>query len=179
MSIDKLIDGILEREGGYVFDSRDAGGETHWGITKAVARANGFMGPMRDLQRAQARAIYLKRYVAQPGFADVIALSPAIAEELVDTGVNAGPARASIMLQRALNALNNQGKDYPDILEDGECGPTTRTALKAFLAKRGKDGEVVMLRALNGLQVAHYIDIARTRQANEAFVYGWLRTRVS
>ena len=35
-----------------------------------------------------------------------------------------------------------------------------------------------MLKALNALQGERYIDLAEKRQANESFVYGWLRTRV-
>lgn len=174
MSIDSLIDGILEREGGYVDDPKDAGGETNWGITIAVARANGYAGPMRDLSRAQARVIYLRRYVEAPGYAAMIPISAAVAEKLVDIGVNMGPAVGSMMLQRVLSALNNGGKDYPDLKVDGEAGSATRAALSAFLKRRGKEGETRLLVALRGVQTERYLDITEKRPANEAFFYGWL-----
>lgn len=179
MTIEKLIEGILAREGGYVNDPRDAGGETNWGITVAVARANGFTGPMRSLTKAQARDIYFRLYVQKPGFNAVMPLSEAIAEEMVDTGVNMGPGKAAEFAQIALNGLNNGGKDYADIKEDGAFGPGSLRALTAFLSKRGKEGEEVFVKALNCLQGARYIELARLRSANEAFLYGWLRTRVS
>ena len=40
------------------------------------------------------------------------------------------------------------------------------------------DKTQVMLKALNSLQGAFYIDISRSRAANESFTFGWLRTRV-
>ncbi|MGJ3625940.1 glycosyl hydrolase 108 family protein [Sphingomonas sp. MMS24-JH45] len=39
------IEEVLANEGGYANDPRDAGGETMFGITKAVARADGYTGP--------------------------------------------------------------------------------------------------------------------------------------
>lgn len=179
MSIDALIEGVIGREGRYSNHPNDTGGETMWGITHRVARANGYHGPMRAMPRSTAKTIYFKRYVQDPGFASVMVLSAPIAEDLVDTGVNMGPAVASLMLQQALNGLNNQGRDYADIREDADVGPATLAALKAYLAKRGREGELVMLKALNALQGARYIELARGRAANEAFLYGWLRARVS
>jgi lysozyme family protein len=179
MSIEKLIDGVIGREGGYSNNPNDTGGETMWGITIRVARANGYAGPMRDMPRETAKDIYFRQYVQNPGFAAIMPLSEAIAEELVDTGVNMGPGVAALMLQKALNGLNNQARDYPDIAEDADVGPGTIGALKAYLDKRGKEGEAVMLKALNCLQGARYIDLARGRAANESFLYGWLRTRVA
>ena len=179
MTIDEVIEDVIAKEGGYSNDPRDAGGETNWGITVAVARANGFKGPMRDLPRATAKAIYERQYVIRPGFDRVGDRSPAIGAELVDTGVNMGPAVAAIMLQRSLNALNRGGKDYPDIGTDGAVGPATLRALERFLAVRGKEGEAVMLKALNCLQGERYISLAEKRGANEAFLFGWLRTRVA
>lgn len=179
MSVDSIIEGILQREGGYVNDPRDRGGETMFGITAAVARSYGYTRPLRDLPKGLAKEIYFKRYAAGPGFSDLMPISTTIAEEMIDTGVNMGPSVATLFLQQALNGLNNQGKDYPDIKEDGDCGPGTREALAAFLAKRGKEGEAVLIKALNCLQGARYIDLARGRPANEAFLYGWLRTRVA
>jgi len=35
-----------------------------------------------------------------------------------------------------------------------------------------------LLKGLNALQGERYIELAEKRQANESFVYGWLRTRV-
>lgn len=179
MSIEKLIDGVIGREGRYSNNPDDTGGETMWGITHRVARANGYTGSMRSMPRETARDIYFSQYVQKPGFAAVMELSEPIAEELVDTGVNMGPAIASGMLQKALNGLNNKGRDYPDIAEDADVGPATLRALKAYLNKRGAEGEQVLLKALNCLQGARYIELARMRTANETFLYGWLRTRVS
>lgn len=179
MSIDTIIDGIIGREGRYSNNPADRGGETMWGITAAVARANGYKGPMRNMPRETAKDIYHKRYVQDPGFAALMTLSEPIAEELVDTGVNMGPAVASLMLQKALNGLNNQGKLYNDILEDGDVGTATFNALRAYLKARPDEGEAVMLKALNCLQGARYIELARGRPRNETFLYGWLRTRVA
>ena len=177
--IASLIAGVIDREGGYSNNPADRGGETMYGITKAVARRNGYGGAMKDLPRAVAEAIYFSEYVTKPGFAAIIPLSERIAEELVDTGVNMGPGVASRFLQVALNGLNGGGKLYRDIGEDGDVGPATVGALKAYLAKRRAEGESVLLKALNCLQGARYIELARTRTANTAFLYGWLRTRIS
>lgn len=174
MRINQVIEDVLAREGGYVNDARDAGGETNFGITRATATANGWKGSMRDLPRDFARDIYRRQYVVRPGFDQVGAVSEAIAGELVDTGVNMGPPVAAKFLQRALNALNNRGRDYADIAVDGQIGPGTTAALKAFLEKRGVDGERRLLALLNALQGERYVALAEGRAANEAFMYGWL-----
>jgi lysozyme family protein len=176
---DTLVEGLIAREGGYTNNPADPGGETIWGITKGVARENGYSGPMRAMTRDQAKAIYRAKFWAKPGLYLIAPLSPAIAEELLDTGVNAGTGTAGMMLQRALNALNREGRDYPDVKVDGGIGPGTAGALATYLKKRGRAGESVMLKALNCLQGARYIEIAEGREASEQFVYGWLDARVA
>ena len=52
-------------------------------------------------------------------------------------------------------------------------------ALRAFLGRRGDAGERVLLKALNCLQGARYIDLAQRRSANESFLYGWIANRVA
>lgn len=178
MSIQTIIDGLIEREGGYVDSPDDRGGKTCWGITEAVARQNGYAGTMRNLPRAFAVALYERRYVTDPGFDKVIDLSPRIAEELVDTGVNMGPAIPGVWLQRTLNAMNRQAKDYADIQVDGKIGPGTMVALRALLDRRGTDGEVAVLRMLNCLQGVRYLEITEGREKNETFLFGWLMNRV-
>ena len=177
--VDRLIDGLIEREGGYVNHPADRGGPTNYGITLAVARANGYAGPMRDMPRAEGEAIYRRLYWTRPGFDAVAALSGRVAAELFDTGVNMGPAVAVTFLQRALTALNRGGQDYPDLVPDGRAGPVTLDALRAFFAVRGKAmGETVLLRALEALQGERYLRLAERRPANEAFLYGWLANRI-
>lgn len=176
--VEQLLDELLRREGGYVDDPRDAGGETHWGITVAVARADGYSGPMRDLPRERAKAIYRKRYWTRPNFDAVARLSPTIAAELFDTGVNMGPSVPSAWLQRWLNVLNRGGRDYRDMAVDGAIGPMTLSCLQTFLRIRGDLGEVVLLRALNCSQGHRYLELAEGRSANEAFLFGWMNGRV-
>jgi lysozyme family protein len=129
LAIDALIDALIDREGGYVNHPADRGGPTRWGITEAVARAQGYTGPMRDLPRAEAATIYRRIYWLRPAFDRVAARAPRIAAELFDTGVNMGTAIATGVLQRALNALNRTARDYPDIMVDRALGPRTLSAL--------------------------------------------------
>lgn len=178
MTIQAIIEGIIEREGGYSNNPRDAGGETMYGITATTARANGYTGAMRDLPRDLAAKIYLHRFVTAPGFTKIVAINTAIGEELVDSGVNCGPARPGPWLQRTLNLLNRQTKLFPDLVVDGELGPATQAALLHVLRQRRKEGETVILRALNGLQTAHYFEVAERRPENEEFFFGWILNRV-
>ena len=178
MPIDTLIDDVIAREGDYSNHPADKGGPTRWGITEAVARANGYDGDMRRLPRAVARDIYRRLYWIRPAFDQVADHAPALAAELFDTGVNMGPAVAAGFLQRALNALNRGQADYPDMPVDRRIGPVTLAALAAFLAHRGASAETVLLKAVEALQGERYLALAERRPANEAFLYGWLANRI-
>jgi lysozyme family protein len=173
-----LIDAVIDREGGYVDHPADPGGATKWGITAAIARANGYAGDLRLLGRARAAAIYRRGYWQRPCLDRVAERAPALAAELFDTGVNMGPPVACGFLQRALNTLNRGASDYPDIVFDGVIGPVTLVALDAFLARRGRGGETVLLRAIEALQGERYLSLAERRPAAEAFLYVWLANRI-
>jgi lysozyme family protein len=154
-NIDELIDGLIAREGGFVDHPADKGGPTRWGITQSVARRHGYMGQMENLPRNVAALIYTKQYWRTPAFDKVAQIAPILAEELFHTGVNMGTSTAIGFLQRALNALNRNGADYPDIAVDRTIGTDTLRALEAFLTKRGPSAEGVLTKAIDALQGAH------------------------
>lgn len=179
--IQSMIDHLIGVEGRYAFNVNDAGGETMWGITARVARANGYSGAMIAMTKELAAEIYLREYFVAPGLDKVFLMSPSIAEELFDTGVNMGVGVASKFLQRCLNALNRSHTTspmYPDLVPDGALGEKSISALGMFLRARGAQGEVVMLRMLNALQGNRYIEITESRVQNEEFVFGWFLNRV-
>lgn len=178
MNVDDLIDEVIGREGGYVNHPADRGGATRWGVTEAVARAQGWRGEMRSLPREQAVEIYRRLYWLRPGFDRVAERAPRVAAELFDTAVNMGAETATGFLQRALNALNRSGRDYADLATDRRIGGQTLAALAGFLRVRGAAGEAVLLKAIDALQGARYVQLAEQRPANEAFLYGWLAGRV-
>ena len=178
MTVNPVIEAVLKNEGAYVNHPDDPGGATHWGITEKTARSYGYSGDMRDFTRDQAYTILEKNYWYQPGFDKVNALSSVIAMELCDTGTNMGPSVAIRWLQRWLNVYNHQGKDYSDIIVDGKIGAATLKALTDFLARRGKEGEAVLLVSLNCSQGQYYLELAEGKSTNESFIYGWMMARV-
>lgn len=171
----EIINEMIRVEGGYVNDPDDSGGETNFGITKARARSSGYLGPMRDLPRQTAFDIYAAEYWDTVRADDLVKLSERVTEEVVDTGANCGPGRAGRFLQRALNVFNKRAKLYPDLRVDGNIGPATIDALRGYLATRDED---TLVKALNCLQGAKYIELAERREKDERFVYGWLKNRV-
>lgn len=177
-TINRLIDNIIEVEGGFSDHPSDPGKTTMYGITESVARQNGYTGHMRDMPQKFAREIYYNRYVVEPGFDKVLLLSPIIAGELIDTGVNMGTKVSAQFLQRCLNAFNLQGSAYSDLVVDGAIGNATIQALKSYMTLRKADAVPVILSALNCLQGARYIEIIESRPTSESFVFGWFKNRV-
>ncbi len=169
---------VVGIEGGYSDHKDDRGGKTKFGITEAVARAEGYQGSMYLLPLETAHAIYRKRYWNVLKLDAIAELSEPLADELFDTGVNMGTGTAGTFLQRALNSLNRQATDFADLVVDGAIGDKTVNALRSYMLFRGKRGETVLLRALNCLQGARYIELSELRQANESFVFGWIDNRV-
>lgn len=178
MDIDELIDQVIRREGGYSDHPADRGGPTNMGITQGVARANGYAGPMRSLPRSMAESIYRRLYWEQPGYGFVADINDIVAAELFDIAVNMGVGTATGFLQRALNALNRNQRDYPDLQVDCTVGARTLAALRAYQALRGSPGDRVLLKTLQALRAERYVALAEARPANEAFLYGWLANRI-
>lgn len=177
LTVATIIDRVIAAEGGYSKNPADKGGETMYGITVAVARANGYHGAMRDLPLDLAKHIYNKRYVIEPKFDQVAGIDLDVGMELIDTGVNMGPHRAAEFLQRWLNGFNFGGQ-YQELFIDGRVGTVTLDALDRFLRWRKAEGTAVLLKALNGLQAARYLEITERDKSQRMFLFGWVRERV-
>lgn len=175
----QIINDIIDREGGYINDPSDSGGETNFGITLNVARNFGYSGLMKDLPRSVAFQIYAATYWDSLKLDLVEQKSAILAEELADTAVNMGVGRAGEFLQRCLNVFNNGGVDYPNLKVDGQVGFKTIECLNKFLDKRGQNGIKVLFKALNCLQGAFYIELCEKREKDEKFIVGWLLNRVA
>ncbi|MGH4001038.1 MAG: glycoside hydrolase family 108 protein [Pseudonocardiaceae bacterium] len=166
-------------EDGFVAHPDDRGGPTKYGVTqKTLGSYRGRPVTREEVEALtvdEAIRIYELRYVVDPGFDKLAEISLRVAAEVVDTGVNMGVGTAGVFLQRALNALNARGELYPDLVVDGRCGSATRAALTSYLAHRN---ESALVKALNCLQGARYVELCEARERNESFLYGWLQNRV-
>ena len=120
---DSIINDIIAVEGeAYTNDPADKGGPTKYGITQKTL--SGYLGvvasaeDVRNMTKDMAFKIYRQRYILDPRFDMLERISPAIAAEVIDTGVNMGPKTAAVFLQRSLNALN-YSRSYPMLVVDG------------------------------------------------------------
>jgi lysozyme family protein len=160
-------------EGGYSNDPLDPGGATMYGVTERVARAWGFRGSMRDLPLDVARQIYREQYWDPLRLDEVASVAPAVALEVFDSAVNLGVVPAATFLQRSLGALG-----LVDVTVDGHLGAVTMAGLRSYLAPRKDEGVLVLLRCLNGLQLAEYVRQVEVNPDKRRFFYGWVRARV-
>jgi lysozyme family protein len=111
-AFDDAFEALIGVEKGYVVDN---GGPTMYGVTQAVARANGYTGDMRNLPLSTAKAIAKAKYW------DVYRcdeLDPRIGFQVFDAAYNGGYVVK--WLQQASGAA-----------ADGKFGPDTLAAVKA------------------------------------------------
>lgn len=165
-------------EGGYSNHKSDPGGKTMFGITERVAQRHGYVGDMKSLPMEVAIDIYHADYWIGMNLDLVADCDKGLALEMFDTGVNMSIHYPQVWLQEGLNLFNRRGKDWPDILEDGEVGRVTIKALRSLMKRRGDDGIRMLLKYLNVQQGARYAYLARRNQKFEDFVYGWYLRRV-
>jgi lysozyme family protein len=131
MNFDEAFHHLLGHEGAYSNHPNDPGGETMWGVTKAVARADGYVGEMKDFSVEAAKSIYREKYWEA---VQAEKLPPTIRYAVFDAAVNSGPSTSIKWLQESVGAT-----------PDGVLGPKTLAAinqlnpegiLRRMLAKR-------------------------------------------
>jgi lysozyme family protein len=150
MNFDQALAIVLKHEGGYVNHPSDPGGETNFGITKAVAQRNGYHGDMRDIPMDVVARIYRK------GYWDAVRadeMPQEVRYAVFDAAVNSGPGQAIRWLQRAVN-----------VKDDGVLGPQT------LLAVRMQNPEVLLRRVL-----AQRLKFMSGLSNWPAFSRGWAR----
>lgn len=126
---DKAWRDLLGNEGGYSNHPSDPGGETMWGVTKRVAVANGYTGPMRDLPETTAKGIAKREYWDKY---QCDALPDVIAFQVLDAAYNGGyPVK---WLQLAVGTKPD-GKIGPATLAAANGTDPAKVAMK-FLAYR-------------------------------------------
>lgn len=175
----------MVHEGGYAKDADDLGGETYRGISRKfnpgwagwtridqTKRRRGFPASLgRDAALQAAVQAFYKQHYWDKFQGDAIPSQP-IANELFDTGVNLGIARAVEFLQRGLNVLNRNQKLYRDLVPDGLFGRKTLAAVRAYLKNDKPD---LLLKIMNVLQGMHYIEFMTKSPVQEKYARGWFR----
>jgi lysozyme family protein len=151
---DRCLDAVLGFEGGFVNDSRDPGGATKFGVTRAVLgealERPATIADVQALTRDGAAAIYRRRYWTVTGCDHL----PAGVDLLTfDTAVNMGPAVAGRFLQQAAGTI-----------ADGIVGPQTTAAVNA------KDPRAI-IESVSAYRGARY----RALAGFEVFGKGWLK----
>lgn len=155
---DKALAVILKHEGGYVNHPRDPGGITNLGVTKKTWE--GWTGApasplqMRNLTPAQVAPLYRKNYWDRLRCDEMPA---GVALTVFDFGVNAGPARAALLLQRIVGTA-----------ADGKIGPATLNAVRQYCRLKSP---AELIRAYSESRRNYY----RRLKTFATFGKGWLR----
>jgi len=180
-------------EGGYVNDPDDRGGETAFGIARVynpnwdgwliIDRLKKTHASFKVLKEVidnhpqlilLAEKLYEKKYFSPLRLHQV---NQAIANELYDSSVNLGQGAAGKSFQRALNILNRNQKDYPDITVDGAIGQMTISSYDSLMDTarfRSRNKEKLtrwLIKWINFFQMQVYYKHDGTAQ--EKFMPGW------
>lgn len=171
-------------EGGWKADeAEDSGGETYRGVARNY-HPNWPGWPMIDAAKGEAdfhealinsvvlndlvEEFYLEEYWDRSRCAE---MPQAIANEVFDKAVLMGCGKSGKLLQQALNVLNRNEKDYPDIEEDGHVGPMTLRVLRLCV---GLGREESLMKALVLFQGYHIISVMLRNPVKEVYAAGWL-----
>lgn len=172
-------------EGGYANDPDDNGGETYKGISRknfpnwvgwskidAAKQSETFPGILYndEVLNKQVEDFYHTEFWNALNLDQI--KDQNICNELYDTAVNVGVRKAATFLQRSLNLLNRNGKDYKEVLVDGKLGENTWTTVNNHKSK-----ETLSI-LLNLLQGAFYVKICEENPKQEKYLHGWIDKRI-
>jgi len=166
VNFDEAVKILLVDEGGFTDDSRDRGGITNYGITKAtlLEAIEADIVPrettIRTLTKSNAIDIYSEFYWKRLNLDKIDAQS--IANKILNVSVNVGLHWGVILLQRAVHAATG------DVLEeDGILGPKTLEAVNSAPAAS-------LLAAYRSEQAGYYRSIVTKDDSQSCFLNGWI-----
>lgn len=145
MTFEQAVDIILAKEGGYVNNPNDSGGETNMGISKRSYPSV----DIKNLTKDQAKKIYYKDFWLKIKAEE---LPPKIRLHVFDFAVNAGVSTAIRTLQNAVGTAS-----------DGIIGAQTIKAVQRLTAR---DYAVARMK--------YYTSLAKRRPKDIVFLDGWL-----
>ena len=148
----EIIEDVIEKEGGYIDDPVDPGGETKYGISKRAFPKE----DIKNLTIDKAKDIYYNKYW-KPSKAYLIHHD--LQHIYFDMCVNFGIIGAGKVLQRAINGKYKAGLEL-----DGRVGPKTLKALKNLEPDR-----------LRAYRVLKFATIVVSKQSQEKYWYGWFK----
>ena len=152
MKFEDIIDDVFKKEGGYVNDPKDPGGETKYGISKkAFPNVD-----IKSLTKEDAKKIYMDNYWKP---SKVESIPEKLRHIYFDRWVNFGIRGAGRVLQRACN-----GKNKDKIEVDGKVGKQTINACKNLEVDR-----------LRSYRVLRFGQIVYKNKVMEKFWYGWYK----
>ena len=160
----KIIEDLLEREGGYVDNPDDRGGPTKFGITLETLRKwrrdnkLTFLA-IKFMDVDEARLIYAYKYIEEPGFN--LINNKQVREVVVDAGVMSGPTRVTRWLQTLVR-----------VKVDGNLGPITA-------AKVNSRNSHEIVRRFSVWRIKFYVRIAKKNESQLKFLEGWINRATS
>lgn len=178
-----ILAAVFAMEGGLTTDPKDRGNWTTGVIGQGELKGTNFgisamafpNVDIKNLTQEQATNLYVTNYINQPGYGEIISLSPAVGQKVVDAGVNTGTSRSSRWFQQSMNSLSRGGADFPQINVDGKIGAGT---IKAFESLRRVRGNVtaceLTLKLMDAQQSTHYMSLIKTPQ----YLPGWVDHRI-
>lgn len=165
-NIEKEIDQLIAREGGFVNDPADNGGATKYGITQRTLTLwrgrEVSVDDVKALEKNEAREIYYAWYYIKPG---INSLPLAIQPIMLDMAVNHGASRAIKILQDTLNAFG-----YYAGRIDGKLGPKTNSAANGAWQDLGQQ----LIVSLVNRRVIFYEGLVRANDSQRRFLGGWI-----
>lgn len=182
-NFEKIVNIILEHEGGYVDDPNDKGGKTNLGIAWrtwiAYAKKDLNLEPtvnnLKKLTKEQASVIYLKRYWEPKGFCKV--KNPKLALMIYDWTITSGGAITEIqkLLVNDLNqSLNINGKMENEMIEILNSYPNQQELYDKITQKR-KDYYIFLSYKTNPDGTFKFDSNGeKIKTTNHKFLNGWL-----
>ncbi len=155
----KIIDEIIEREGGYNNDPDDGGGPTNFGITLERLKTwrnddNLIAEDVEFMSENEARNIYKVEYIEEPGFN--LIENEQVRALIVDTGVMSGPTRVTKWLQTIIK-----------VKVDGNLGPITAGAVN-------EKSPHEIIRRFSVWRIKFYVRVATKNTTQLKWLKGWV-----
>jgi lysozyme family protein len=156
-AFDRVFQGIMRDEGNYITEGKTEEEFSKYGITLYTARLFGYKGTLSTFTVGMAKDIYKKGYWDSNRVSDIYKISPTIAIEMFEIGINLSPIKAAIWTQRLCNSLNTiKGGKYKfgdDLLLDGVISNTTIKRL----AQMSKKDHKIIYNGINAMHRSYYI----------------------